>query len=151
MKRKYVMYAMIPAIALAITAGGVASAHGMFGFGGLSNLTPDQIATNQQNMFQREATLLGISVDDVKTAWAAGKSFQQLATDHGITADQLRQKMLDQRKQDMKTVLATLVTKGVITQAQADQRSAFIDQMTIQTNNGRSFGRHGMGMGMMGF
>lgn len=144
---------MIPAIALAITAGGVASAQGMFGFGGMGNQTPDQIATNQQNMFQKQADLLGTTVDDVKTAWAAGKSFQQFATEKGITAEQLRAKMLDQRKAEMKSVLATLVTKGVITQAQADQRSAFIDQQANSTSTGRGFGHHGMGggKGMMGF
>lgn len=148
------MYALLPAFALALTVGGAASAKGMFGWG--STLTPDQIASNQQNAFQREADLLGVSVDEVKTAWASGKSLQQLASEKGITQDQIRQKMLELRKQDMKNVLATLVAKGVITQAQSDQRSQLIDQMSSSSNPGkglgRGFGRHGMGygMGMMG-
>jgi hypothetical protein len=156
MKKKYLVYALVPAFAVALAVGGAALARGMFGFG-MSNLTPEQIASNQNNMFQREANLLGVSVDEVKNAWAAGKTFQQLATEKGITAAQLQQKMIDQRKQDVKNYLSTLVSQGVITQAQADQRSQFIDQMSSSTSKFRrvgpkTFGRHGMGMGMgMGF
>lgn len=147
------MYALLPAFSLALITGGVASAHGMFGFGGLGNLTPDQIATNQQTMFQKHADLLGVSVDEVKNAWAEGKSMQQLATEKGISTDQLMQKMHDQRKQEMRNVLSTLVQKGVITQAQADKRAELIDQMPTSSFRGKGMmmGGKGMMMGGKGF
>jgi hypothetical protein len=157
MNGKYVMYALIPAFALALAAGGVASARGMFGGFGQSNLTPDQIAENQQTRFQNEANLLGISVDEVKNAWAAGKNMRDLAAEKGVSQDQLHTKMLELQKQQMKSQLSTLVNKGVITQAQADLRSQFIDQMSSNTSTksgrgfGRGFGRHGMGMMHYGF
>ncbi|MBI5153096.1 MAG: hypothetical protein HZA36_01415 [Parcubacteria group bacterium] len=84
--------------------------------------TPDEIATRQQAMFQNEATLLGISIDEVKNAWAEGKSMQQLMKDKGITEAQVAQRKRDAELAQFKTQLQTLVTKWIITQAQADKR-----------------------------
>ena len=140
MKRKLLVYAFIPAVlGLGVIGAGVASANGWFG--GFSSLTPDQIATRQQTMFQNEANLLGISVDDVKSGWAQGKSLVQIAQDHGITQDQLTQKLQDARLAQTKVQLQNLVDKGIITQAQADSRLQFMQ------NNAGPKGR----MGMMGF
>jgi hypothetical protein len=97
-------------------------------------------------MFTQQANLLGISVDEVKSAWASGKSLNDLAKEKGITQDQLRQKMQDLRQQQMKNYLQTSVDKGVITQAQADSRLSF-----VQSNQSGKLGkgmRHGFGMGM---
>ena len=90
--------------------------------------------------------MLGISVDDVKNAWAKGETLQQLAQDHGITQDQLRQKLQDQQKTELQAHLQTLVDQGVITQDQMNQRLQF-----MENNQGRGFGfgRHMRGMGMM--
>jgi len=88
MKRKILAYAILPAAGLGILGASVASAHGLFG--GMSNLTPDQIATRQQTIFQNEANVLGVSVDDVKNSWAQGKTLLQIAQDHGITQAQLQ-------------------------------------------------------------
>jgi hypothetical protein len=141
--KKMLFYALIPILGLSLFGATYASAHGMFGFGGFgSNLTPDQIATNHQTMFQNEADLLGISVDEVKTAWSQGKSLQQLATDKGITAAQLQQKMKDQQLNNLKTQLQTLVDKGIITQAQSDARLQFM-QTQINNSKGRMFKSHG--------
>ena len=143
---------MIPAFVGAGLLGvNAASAHGMFGgFGNLgSTLTPDEIATKQQAMFQNEANLLGVSVDEVKAAWAAGKSLVQLAADKGITQAQLQQKLKDSRVAQLKSQLQALVTKGVITQAQADQRLQFIQNQQAKIGS-KINGRRGRGMGMMG-
>jgi hypothetical protein len=145
MKKKYIMYAVLPVMAFAVVGISTASAHGMFGFG-LNKATPEQIAQSQTDMFTQQANLLGISVDEVKSAWASGKSLNDLAKEKGITQDQLRQKMQDLRQQQMKSYLQTLVDKGVITQAQADSRLSF-----VQTNQSGKLGkgmRHGFGMGM---
>jgi len=149
MKNKLLIYAIFPVIGLGLLGYGAASAHGfgMFGgFGGLSNLTPDQIATRQQTMFQNEANLLGISIDGVKNGWADGKSLVQIAADHGITRDQLQQKMKDAQTAQLKSQLQTLVDKGIITQAQADKRLQFINQQVTSGKFHRGFGRGMMGI-----
>ncbi len=139
--QKLYMYTILPAVlGLSIAGVQIASAHGMFGgFGMVSNLTPDEIASRGQTMFQNEANLLGISVDDVKSGWAQGQTIMQIAEAHGITQEQLQKKMKDQRVQNLKTQLQTLVDKGIITQAQADQRITF---MQNQVQNGK--GKMGM-------
>lgn len=133
--------------ALSIAALGVMSASAMGWGGGMTGtLTPDEIAARQTSMFTRQASLIGATVDEVKAAWAQGKSFQTLATEKGVTQAQLQTKLQADRLEQMKTQLATLVSKGVITQAQADQRLAY---MQTQTSNGRK-GGHGMHGGMGG-
>lgn len=136
-KTKIALLAAAPLLGLGLLGANLASAHG-FGFG-MSNLTPDQIAQNQQTRFQNEANLLGVSVDEVKAAWASGKTLEQLASEKGISQTQLRAKIQAERVTEMKARLQTLVDKGVITQAQADSRLQF-----MQSNIGK-FGR-GMGM-----
>ena len=155
-KHKLVAYASIPVLALgALFAGvGSASAHGMFGggWGGFgADFNADQFATRQQTMFQQEADLLGVSVSDVTQAWVDGKSFQDLATEKGVTSEQIKAKMQTKRVQDMKTGLQALVSKSIITQAQADKRLQIVQaQMNNQAAKNRPMGRRmGRGYGMM--
>lgn len=136
MKNKLAAYAFLPALSLSLIGTGVASAHGMFG-----SATPEEIATRQQQMFQHEADILGISVDDIKAAWAAGKSPQELAKEKGISQADIEARLKAAAEQKMKQQLQTLVDKGVITQAQADQRFA-----TMRDRVGK-----GKGMGGKGF
>jgi hypothetical protein len=146
MRNKLLTYSILPVMALMLIGAGTVSAHGLWG---MNNLTPDEIATRQQTMFTQEANLLGISVDEVKTAWAQGKTLKELATEKGITNDQLKQKMMDMRKAELKNQLKTLVEKGVITQAQADQRTSFIEKQITTTQNGKITKgmMHGLGHG----
>lgn len=147
MKKKFAYYAILPALALVLLGAGTASAHG-FGFGLFGqNATPQQIAEIQTKMFQQQADLLGTNIDDVKNAWAQGKTLQELATEKGITAEQLKTKLQAQRQQQMKDHMQALVSQGVITQAQADQRLQVMQQKMQNLQNGRGLGRH---MGMMG-
>jgi hypothetical protein len=104
-------------------------------------MTPEQIVNRQQTMFQNEANMLGISIDDVKNGWAEGKSLLQIATDHGITKEQLQQKMKDAQTAQFKSQLDTLVSSGIITQAQADKRMAFISAQVANGNMHKEFGR----------
>ena len=145
MKKKLLAYGTLTALGLGILGVGTASAHGFFGM----NLTPDQIASRQQEQFQKEATLLGISVEDVKNAWAQGKNLQKIADEHGITADQLAQKMKDARTAALKAQLQALVDKGIITQAQMNQRLTFLQNLPNKKGGemrGKGFG-HGFGRG----
>jgi hypothetical protein len=123
---------------LGLTAVSIASVSAM-SFG--PTASPDEIATRQTTVFQEQASLIGVSVDEVKTVWAQGKDLKTLAAEKGITADQLKTKMQTSRLEQMKATLATLVTKGVITQAQADSRIAYMSTQT--TTKGK--GRHGHG------
>ena len=150
LKHKILAYSMVPALlGLGFLGVNSVSANGMFGLG--ANLTPDQIATRQKTMFQSEADLLGLSVDQVKDTWASGKSFAQLAKDQGITEAQLQQKIKDARAAQIKTQLSALVSRGVITQSQADKRLATMQAAQTNAKGGKGMkgGRHGgLGMGM---
>ncbi len=97
MKKKYLYYALFSMLGLTSLAG-FASANGFFGMFG--NLTPDQIATNQQTMFQKQAAILGINIEDIKNAWAEGKTIKTLAEEKGITQEQLQTKIKDLRLQE---------------------------------------------------
>ena len=136
--------------ALSVAALGIMSVSAM-GFGGMggNTLSADEIATRQTSMFTQQASLLGATVDEVKNAWAQGKSMSTLATEKGLTQEQFQAKKQALHLEMMKTHLTALVSKGVITQAQADKRLAFMKtKMADQKNFGHG-GRHdGMGKGM---
>lgn len=121
--KKIITYALVSVLGLSALTG-VASARGFGGgFGlGASNLSADEIASRQQTMFQNEANLLGIEVSKIIEGWSQGKTLQQIAKDNGITQDQLAAKLKAKHDVQLKTQLQTLVSKGIITQAQADQR-----------------------------
>jgi hypothetical protein len=131
---------------LTLVAFGAVSASAMgFGGGMMSNLTSDEIATRQTTMFQQQATLLGATLDEVKQAWADGKDMKTLASEKGITEAQLQAKMKAARDAQMKTQLSALVSKGVITQAQADKRIATMAaKQASGKTDGKKGGRHGM-------
>jgi len=142
MKKKYLAYAILPVMGLALLSAGTASANSLFGgFGMMNSATPEQIVQNMQNQFNKEASLLGITVEDVKNAWAEGKTLQQIAQEHGITQDELKQKIADAQKQQLSDYLKNLVDNGVITQAQADKRLQFLQSQT------QKMGKHGHGYG----
>ncbi len=147
MKRRIITYAVAPAVlGFGLLGAGVASAHGLFG--GISALSSDQIAARQVGIFEHEAELLGISVDEVKVGWAQGKTIKEIAADHHITADQLKINMQKVQQDQMKKQLQALVDKGVVTQQQADARlTAMQSRLAAGKGHhlGRGFGRRGMG------
>ncbi len=149
--KKIVAYSILPVLALGILGASSVSAHGLSGFGGFGimagkQLSADEIATQQQTMLTEQAAFLGIDVSKVKEAWAQGKSLKDLAAEHNISASQLKEKMETARTAQMKSHLQALVDKGVITQAQADQR---LTTMQNAAKNGKGRGVH-RGPGMMG-
>lgn len=62
------------------------------------------------------ASLTGMSVEDVRAARASGSTFEKIAADSGVSADEVVTKALDVRRD----LLAAKVKDGTITQAQAD-------------------------------
>lgn len=138
MQKKFLL---IPAIAVALLAGaGAASAHGGMGggmrggFGGFEK-DPDQWLARMTT----EAAIIGVSVDEMKAAWAEGKTIQELALSKGLTQAQLAEKMKAAHESKQKEALQALVTKGYITQAQADARLAAMKtrQADMATKHGQ--------------
>ncbi len=148
MRKKVLIYALLPAIGFSFFVANAAFAHGNWGWFGMStNIDPDEIATRQEQMFANEAQILGISVAELKEGWAQGKTMAQIAEDKGITNEQLKEKIKNAMTEQMKTYLKTLVDKGVITQAQADKRLAYLSSQPTGKKMGRGFGWHGLVMG----
>jgi hypothetical protein len=82
---------------------------------------------------------LGLSVDEVKNAWANGQNIWELAKAKGLTEEVLKAKMETQRLERITAELKALVDKGVITQAQADARLNHVK--TMQSKIGDKFGK----------
>lgn len=143
MKKRFIVYSVLPVLGLALLLGVGNPAKAFFdGFG--VSASPDQIATRQQAMFQNEADILGVSVDEIKNAWAEGKTMQQLIKEKGLTQDQVQARMKEAQTKQLKVQMQALVDKGVITQAQADKR---LQVMQTQSNKIGKIGKRG---GMMG-
>ena len=126
MKNKYLIYAIIPVLGLGLLGASSVYAHGMFW--GAGNLSPDDLATRQQAMFQQQADLLGITLDQYREKWADGKTLKEIAAELSITKEQLAERLKKTQQDRLSAQLKILVDKGVITQAQADRRLQFLAQ-----------------------
>lgn len=122
--KQYIPYALIvPVVVLAAAGASIASAHGWF-----MQLSPEDVALHHEQMFTQKAELLGVSVEEVKNAWAQGKTLAELAREKGISEEQLKERMHSAHKAKMQQHLKALVDQGVITQTQADQRLAVMEE-----------------------
>ncbi len=156
--KKIVSYVGLGALALAFYFGFTYPASAFMGGGGAGfvKFTIEERATMQASMFEEQAKLLGISLNEVKESWSKGQNFMELAKAKGISEETLKAKMQVQAEERMKTELSNLVSKGVITQAQADARLTFMkDKITKMGDKaGKGKGKkigHMMGMGFGGF
>ena len=146
MRKKYLILTILTLILLGT---GSALACGWGWFGGFGNATPDEIAQRQKAMFERQAQILGISVEEVKNYWAEGKTIREIMEERNISEEQIQARMKEIQLQEMESFLQTLVEKGVITQDQANKR---LEVMQNQLENGKvgKMGRgfpRGMGFG----
>lgn len=145
MRKKLIAYSFLPILGLGVFGINFASAHGSGMWGDFRMLPPDQVASRQQAMFQEQATILGLSVDEIKNAWAEGKTMKELMEEKGITKEQVAARTKDLKLQQSKAHLQILVDKGVITQAQADKRLEAM-KTHLERANGkmlkRGMGRH---------
>lgn len=142
MNKKLFAYVLLPVVSFSILGAGIASANGWGWFGGSYNTDPTQFASQQQTMFQQRAQLLGVTIDEIKNAWAQGKTISQLAQEKGISQADLQKRATDLRTQQLKDKMQVLVSQGVVTQAQADARLQF---MQTQSANKKGMGFLGLG------
>ena len=140
MRKKYLAYLVLPALLLTVLGASAASAHGWFG--GFGNASPEEIAERQEAMFENKATLLGISVEEMKDVWAEGKSLWEIAEDLGLTQEELQERMQAARKEQLQNQMQALVEQGVISQEQANKRLQFMEERMANGKMGRGFGRH---------
>lgn len=141
MKKQYLL-SLGALAAVTVLGAGVASAH----FEGTQQKSPQEQADHHQQMFEHHAEMLGISVDEVKAAWAEGKTLPEIMEEHGIDKDQFHAQMKENHQQRMQERMSALVEKGVITQEQADQRIAAM-QERMQNKEGSHPKRGGFGHG----
>lgn len=111
-----------------------ASAHGWFH--GFADIDPAKITERQNQMFENQANLLGINIDQIKEYWAQGKNMREIAEELNISDEDLQKKIQDQRKAGLEQELKILVDNGVITQAQADLRLKAMENMTMNCGFG---------------
>jgi len=132
MNKKHLAYAIIPTLALTVLGAGFASAYGGW-FGGCGNLSPEEIAQKQETILENKAEFFGISVEEMKDAWAEGKTPLEIAEEQGITQEELQEKMKESKQEHMQAQIQAMVDNGVITQEQADQR---LQSMEDRLENG---------------
>lgn len=120
-------YFAIPALAaVALFGASAASAYGGPGGHMFFNADPSIMASRFEEQMTQQASLVGISVDEMKNGWAAGKSLIEIAKEKGIDQANLQAKMHSARTEQMRQQLQNLVREGKISQAQADTRLKFI-------------------------
>ena len=144
---KLLSYFLVSLGILGLAGVGVASAYGWFG-----NLSPEDTAARFQNMFEKKAEILGITVDKFKDGWAEGKTLKDIAEEQGITQEQLQERMRERKEEYMREHLNTLVEEGVISQEQADQKLNFMQEKFEKIGSGEApYGCKGRGGWKMGF
>ncbi len=121
-------YLVIPAVVVVgLLAGSTVSAHGFGGFF-MAKGTPQEISVQWEQRLTQDASLLGISLEEMKTYWSQGKNLHEVATEKGLTKEQLQEKMKVAREAEHKAFLSALVSQGKLTQAQADARFSAMQQ-----------------------
>lgn len=89
-----------------------------FGFGGFGfgHGKVHNFKGNGRNL-DGVANALGITTDQLKTELQSGKKIQDIVTEHGMTMDQFKQKMLDLKKDE----ISKAVSDGKLTHEQANK------------------------------
>lgn len=124
MDKKYIFYAIIPALTFVVLGAGIASANGLFN--GFRNLSPEDIAQKQEVMFQEKADFLGVSLDEMKNAWTKGKTIKDIAEEHGISEEEMQARMRQAKEEALQSRMQAMVDNGVISQEQANERLEFM-------------------------
>jgi len=138
MDKKYIFYAIIPALTFVVLGAGIASANGMFG--GFGNPLPEDIAQKQETMFEKKADFLGISLEEMKDFWAEGKTVQEIAEEQGISLEEMQTKMREAKEEALQSRMQVMVDNGVISQEQADERLEFMQNRFENREMGERMG-----------
>jgi F0F1-type ATP synthase membrane subunit c/vacuolar-type H+-ATPase subunit K len=122
-------------------------AHGMGGkgMGGMMmHGTPEQQAEMLNKHLNTMVSVFGITLDQAKTYWAEDKNIHEIAKERNISETDLKTKMQAIKEAEMKIALQNMVSKGLITQAQADSKLA-----KMKTKMTEMKGKMGQKMGKM--
>lgn len=90
-----------------------------------------------ENRLIHQAEILGISVEELETELQAGKKFQELAEEAGLSKEYIQERIEEQ----IKIHLDSLVANGEITQEQADDRLEKMQNRHEQMANGEQLMR----------
>lgn len=96
---------------------------GGFGFGHDKKEKDKNFRGNGRNL-DGIANALGMTTDQLKAEMQAGKKIDQIVTEHNMTLEQFRQKMLDLKKAE----ISKAVADGKMTQDQADKMLQRMEQ-----------------------
>jgi len=116
-----------------------------FGFGGINfGLGPKgQDSERPGRNLDDMASILGMTVDELKAGMESGKTLEEIATECGMTMDQVREKMLELKKAEIEQAVAD----GKMTQEQADKMLQRLEQSPKGQNfEGRGPGGPGRNM-----
>ncbi len=149
---------LVPVLAaVGLFSASQAQAFGGFGMGVGTTADPVTLADRFESMIQAKANVFGIAAADLKAGWAAGKSVIEVAKEKGMTAEQIQAKLEAEREAQIKAILSAMVSKGYITQAQADARLTLMKQRVEDRQEKHSEGRgkghmnkgsRGLGLGL---
>ncbi len=134
--KKILVYSFLAIGLFGLLGVGIASA-GWFGH--FSDASPEEIAQHQEIMFQKKADFMGISVDEMKNAWAEGKNFKEIAEEQGITQEQIQERMRETKEEYLQNRFQAMVDNGIISQGQADQRLQFMEERMADGQMGKGF------------
>ena len=112
MNKKFLVILPLLALTILFTADSVSAFDGKGFF-----KAGDDIVTQTKNWEEKiaqNAKIIGVSEDEVKAAWAEGKSLRDLTKEKGISEEEMRTKMQTQRQEQQKTFLQNLVSQGKI-------------------------------------
>lgn len=140
--KKYYLF-IIPLLGFLTLGGiGIASAHGGWGMTG-TVLDPQIFSQHWSEKISQQATVLDITIDEMKSYWSQGKTLWDIAKEKGISDANLQARLKAQHEEQLKKSLQVLVDKGLITQAQADARLKVIQDASFKFSSGK-IGKHGM-------
>lgn len=123
--KKYLTYTIISILAVSLLSVGIVSANGWFG-----KAAHDGMTQKHKGMFEYKAEALGMTIEELKQAWYDSKDLSEIAEDQGITLEELREQMKEQKKERMLAYMQTLVDEGKITQEQADEKIEWMQNMS---------------------
>ncbi len=119
MDKKILWFSLLALVVLAIGVSSV-SARGWLDREG--DIDPEKVVERQSQMFEQQADLLGISIDQLKEYWAQGKNIMEIAEELGFSQEDLQEKRQAECQARLEQELQNLVENGTITQEQADAR-----------------------------
>ena len=94
-----------------------------------------------ENMFERKAELLNMTVEELKQALESGKTFWEIAEEKGLSWESLYEKTREQLQER----LSELIAEGKMTQEQADKKLEWLEGRQERCASGCLLGTGGMG------